>query len=474
MAVTNKTPADSPFAPKAKAKGKAAFFLILPVFLISAVLTVKTGRDVYLKSKKPAVEFDVSSPFFHPRESVIDPQPMFKPDEDPKAPSIGTSLAESLAGRAKTAEEMLKGPQNVDEALKSAMLNYPAQKEINDPATVKENAALPVAGLPESESAVPVKEERVIDVKDEFVLRRDPVPPPDLIQTDLMSSLPNFSSIKASQNKIDIPLNVISPLPHLQTESRYGKIPEKSENGETPFQAYARPYDKTPPSPYIAVLVSGLGKRKNTTTAALYALAPEVSLSFSPYSEQLGNYVAEARRSGHETLLDLPMQRGVFPETDPGPLGLVTGLPKRENRKRLHKTLGKDIAYIGVAASPNETFSAKTDQMGDFAKEIRDRGLIYVDGTQNEDAPLYSTALRPDVYITGNFYRSAVKSQLEYARKIALQKGRAFVRAETAPIVLLAIQEWMNSFVPEDGKDYPPVTFVPLSYYAKEALKTKQ
>lgn len=117
------------------------------------------------------------------------------------------------------------------------------------------------------------------------------------------------------------------------------------------------------------MLISGLGKRKNTTAAALYSLAPEVSLSFSPYSEQLGNYVTEARRSGHETLLDLPMQQGIFPEKDPGPLGLVTGLPEKENQKRLHKTLGKDVAYIGVAASPNETFSAKADQMAAFAKK---------------------------------------------------------------------------------------------------------
>lgn len=82
--------------------------------------------------------------------------------------------------------------------------------------------------------------------------------------------------------------------------------------------------------------------------------------------------------------------------------------------------------------------------------------------------------MRPDVYITNNFYRSAIRSQLDYARRVALQKGRAFVRAETAPIVLLVIQEWMKSFVPEEGKDYPPITFVPLSYYAKEVLKTRQ
>lgn len=472
MALTNKTPSDSPFSPKPKQKGKLAFFLILPIFLVSFGYVSKIGWDVYQKSKKPAVEFDVRSPFYHPRESVIDPQPMFKIEDGPKEPSIGTSLAASLTG-AKTAEEMLKGPQSVDEAIEAAMAKYPAQKEIDDAASLETNESLPVAKRPQSDAPAPVQE-RIIDVKDEFALRRDPVPLPDLIQGDLMESLPNFSSIKGSQNKIGIPLNVISPLSHLQAKSRYGNIPVKSKNGETPFQAYARPYDKTPPSPYIAVLISGLGKRKNTTTAALYALAPEVSLSFSPYSEQLGNYVTEARRSGHETLLDLPMQQGLFPEKDPGPLGLVTGLPEKENQKRLHKTLGKDVAYIGVAAAPNETFSAKADQMAAFAKEIRDRGLIYVDGSDDEDKPIFSNALRPDVYITNNFYRSAIRSQLDYARRVALQKGRAFVRAETAPIVLLVIQEWMKSFVPEEGKDHPPITFVPLSYYAKEVLKTRQ
>ncbi len=463
---------DSPFAVKPKEKGKRLFFLALSVFVVSLAAAGAAGWDVYQKNKKPFSAFTITSPFLRSEKALINPQPMFRQDDGPASPT----LADSFKGQSKTAEEKLAGPKNIDEALKSAMLNFPPQQEIDDKASIKENPDLPMADAPESGDPAPEKE-RVIDIGDEFGLRRPPLPRPDLVSSEgFTASLPKFNKIKDAHHSGVIALDIINPVEELQEESRYGKIPVKSENGETPYQTYARPYEETPPSPFIAVLISGLGMRKNTTTAALYALKPEVSLSFSPYSEQLGNYVSEARKSGHETLLDLPMQQGVFPETDPGPLGLVSGLPEKENRKRLHRTLGKDVAYIGVSASPEETFSFKTNQMGAFAKEIRDRGLIYIDGTDDADLPLYSGALRPDVHITDHFYRSAIRTQLEYAEKTAKKKGYAFVRAETAPIVLLCIQEWMDSFVPKDkdGERVPEITFVPLSYYATEVLKTRK
>lgn len=292
-------------------------------------------------------------------------------------------------------------------------------------------------------------------------------PPPDLIKTTLNTSLPDFSLIKKGFPANAVPLHVIEPLADFQQESRYGKLPVKTKDG-SPFQAYRRPVEIPPQTPYVAVLFTGLGKRANATEAAINTLPATVSLAFTPYADKLKTYIANARRSGHETLLNLPMQQGVFPDTDPGPLGLVTGLPEQENRKRLHKVLGHDVAYIGVAAMAKENFSYSGTQMKPFYEEIIGRGLVYIDGTDDPRMPKFKKAARPDVHISENFYRAAIRAKLEQARQIALKKGSAFVRVETVPVTLVTVEEWMKSFAPTEDAPVPELTFVPLSYYLEQ------
>ena len=298
------------------------------------------------------------------------------------------------------------------------------------------------------------------------------LPHPDLIQTTLMESLPDFALIKKNSEQNAIPLHIIEPLPELLVDSHYGKLPIEKK-GKTPFSAYGKSLETPPKTPYIAILFSGLGKRDNTTQAAIATLPDIISLSFSPYTPKLKAYISDARKTGHETLIDLPMQQGPFPEADPGPLGLVSGLPEQENRKRLHKVLGQNVAFIGVVAAPNENFSYSGSQMKPFFDEIRQRGLIYIDGTDNPRMPIFQHALRPDVHIADEFHRAAIRVRLERARKTALEKGAAFLRIEAVPITLLTTIEWMKTFMPSEQNPVPEITFVPLSFYAS-AKKQKE
>lgn len=372
------------------------------------------------------------------------------PAAQPLPPSLAAAPAAPAPVKAPQAPE-LKVPEASAE--KTAQKNAPAEKK-----PVVLNLKAPGAAVP----VLPVSRYAAKDV-----------PLPDLVKTTLMNSLPNFSAIKKNAPQPEIPLHIISPLPELQKESRYGKLPVKAKTGNTPLQAYSRPVSVVPSTPYIAILFSGLGKRANATTSAVNALPPEVSLSFSPYSEKLESYISEARRAGHETLLDLPMQQGFFPETDPGPLGLVTGLPEQENRKRLHKTMGMNIAYIGLAAAPNENFSYSGSQMKPFAEEIEESGLLYVGGTDDERMPAFKNTLRPDIHISNNFYRTAIRARLDEVKEKALKNGSAFLRVETVPITLLTVSEWIKSFEPESEETKPEVTFVPLSFYAKQKSEEK-
>lgn len=299
------------------------------------------------------------------------------------------------------------------------------------------------------------------------------LPPPDLIQGGLVESLPNFADIKTEEPQI-APLAVLKPLPELADKNGLPHVFKDKNGTKTPFGSYRRPAPAVlpPKTPVVAVLLSSTGLRDNTTQAAINTLSSDVSLSISPYAENVEKIVESARNAGHETFLDFPMQTGVFPSADPGPVGAVAGLPKRENLRRLHDVLAQKAAFIGVAGTIGESFSEQTSQLDDFTKELFERRLLYVGGSS---APAGKTPniLIPDVVLDGEFYRAAIRAKLEKARRIALKKGYALVRSSAPPIAILEIQKWMESFKPrgENGELPPEIVFVPVSYLADIVLK---
>lgn len=294
------------------------------------------------------------------------------------------------------------------------------------------------------------------------------LPPPDLIQGGLVESLPNFADIKTEEPQI-APLAVLKPLPELADKNGLPHVFKDKNGTKTPFGLYRRPAPAVlpPKTPVVAILLSSTGLRDNTTQAAINTLSSDVSLSISPYAEDVEKIVESARNAGHETFLDFPMQTGVFPSADPGPVGAVAGLPKRENLRRLHDVLAQKAAFIGVAGTIGESFSEQTSQLDDFTKELFERRLLYVGGSS---APAGKTPniLIPDVVLDGEFYRAAIRAKLEKARRIALKKGYALVRSSAPPIAILEIQKWMESFKPrgENGELPPEIVFVPVSYLA--------
>ncbi len=66
-----------------------------------------------------------------------------------------------------------------------------------------------------------------------------------------------------------------------------------------------------------------------------------MTLAFAASGNSLQRWMQEARRSGHELLMQIPMEPFDYPNNDPGPLTLTTGQPQKENLKRLHEAMAR-------------------------------------------------------------------------------------------------------------------------------------
>ncbi len=56
----------------------------------------------------------------------------------------------------------------------------------------------------------------------------------------------------------------------------------------------------------------------------------------------------QARQSGHEVLLEVPMEPFDFPDSDPGPHTLRAGVDEDSNIQRLNWALSRFTGYAGV------------------------------------------------------------------------------------------------------------------------------
>jgi polysaccharide deacetylase 2 family uncharacterized protein YibQ len=107
--------------------------------------------------------------------------------------------------------------------------------------------------------------------------------------------------------------------PALIERTEEGPLPRIADDGRMPMQAYAPPASAAMGKKKIAIVITGLGISARATAAALKILPPGVTLAFAPYAGDVQRWVSEARKRGHEVLLEVPMEPYDFPDSDPGP-----------------------------------------------------------------------------------------------------------------------------------------------------------
>ncbi|MBC8014002.1 MAG: divergent polysaccharide deacetylase family protein, partial [Methyloceanibacter sp.] len=147
---------------------------------------------------------------------------------------------------------------------------------------------------------------------------------------------------------------VLPPVPvaEMVEESQYGPLPKVATDGRRPVEVYARPSRYAAVAgaggpPRIAILVTGLGLPDSPPGDVLNGLPPTISVAYGAYGRNLQDGVTKARDSGHEVLLQIPLEPNNYPTEDPGPHTLLTSLPPEENMKRLQWLMSRYTGYVG-------------------------------------------------------------------------------------------------------------------------------
>ena len=162
--------------------------------------------------------------------------------------------------------------------------------------------------------------------------------------------------------------------PALIQESPEGPLPRIADDGRKPMTAYAAPAASG--KFRIAIVVSGLGLSAKATEAAIAGLPPAITLAFEPYGGDVQHLVSEARQLGHEALLEVPMEPLDFPDSDPGPDTLRSGVEQDGNGQRLNWAMSRFTGYAGVTNLLGQRFLADSDALSPTMVQMARRGFI--------------------------------------------------------------------------------------------------
>ena len=222
-----------------------------------------------------------------------------------------------------------------------------------------------------------------------------------------------------------------------------GPLPRISKDGRLPLTTYARPFNTEDDRPKIAIMVMGLGPQIDATNASFH-LPAAISLSFSPYTEDLPSLFERARLAGHEVLLELPMEPDDYPTNDPGPHTLRTSGTPDTNLERLTWVLSRAPGYFALAG-PSGAFG-ESPEAAPIVKQLAAKGLglIETDGAkleaQADNAKLayVATQQRLDEIPSPD----AIKTALAELEAKAKAEGAAIGVAEAYPITLQHLVDW--------------------------------
>jgi len=191
--------------------------------------------------------------------------------------------------------------------------------------------------------------------------------------------------------------------------------------------------EKAPPEkkPKIALIVDDLGYDVDLAKSLL-DLRLSLNLAVLPNAPFARTIAEAAQRKGWEVILHLPMEPENHPHVDPGPGALLTSMNEKEIRMLLEEHLKQVPGARGVNNHMGSRFTRSEAKMEILLRELKQRGLFYVDSrTTNRTVAmdvagkLGVAATERNVFLDNELTHEAMAFELQRLLSMGRHSGRA-------------------------------------------------
>ena len=262
------------------------------------------------------------------------------------------------------------------------------------------------------------------------------------------------------------PTMAANPDDALIEPSDVGPLPIRGPDGRRPFDVYS----VAPSSDVgirIAIVVGGIGISQTGSQAAIKTLPAGVTLGFAAAGNSLDRWMQEARRNGHELILQVPMEPFGYPQTSPGEHTVTADAVAEGVFDELFWSLGRTTNYVGVMNYMGARVSADPAAMRALLDELARRGLMYLDDASSPRSLARDTArdagtpfAAASVLLDASQQPEAIGKQLAALERIARAEGSAIGIASAFDVSTTTIAAWIAE---AEGRG---IKIVPLSSLA--------
>lgn len=229
----------------------------------------------------------------------------------------------------------------------------------------------------------------------------------------------------------------------------FGDLPRRATDGRRPLDVYAGAHSNSAGT-RVALVVGGLGISQTGTQAAINVLPANVTLAFAASGNSLDRWMQAARRSGHELLLQAPMEPFGYPSVSPGPDTLTVEAASAGDLDALHRAMARLTNYVGIVNFMGGRLTAETSALEPLLAEVSRRGLVYIDDGSSARSRVRDVALAGSVpfaiadrTIDGNRDPAAIRAELDTLERSARAGGSAIGFASAFDSSVRTITEWV-------------------------------
>ena len=215
--------------------------------------------------------------------------------------------------------------------------------------------------------------------------------------------------------------------------------------------------------PLIAIVIDDVGLDRPRSRRA-WELPGPLTMSFLPYAKDLKEQSRAARARGHELMLHLPMEP--TGRNDPGPGALLVSMSDAEIRQRTTSALDSFEGFAGVNNHMGSRFTAFRPGMETVMRQLRPRGLMFLDSKTTKESVGESTAqdqgvpvIVRHVFLDDDESIDAVRRKLADAEAVARRQGFVVAIGHPHEATLQALSEWLPT-VQGKGLALAPATAV--------------
>lgn len=313
-----------------------------------------------------------------------------------------------------------------------------------------------------------------IDVFEEIVISNEEKTSDESFSVaNLLVNIPNIFMLRSKKQTAN--LKNVQTNPALLDKSVKGLLlPKISDDGLKPWVEYGNFINIQPNFKKIAIVLSGVGFDKKISDKVYDIYESEVSMSFSPYAINKSSAILTAREKGHETYADIILSSKNYLKEDTGPLSLNLTASTKEQKEKLNTILNTKSPIGGVVIRDGFLEDDNKNIMSAILNILKNKGLLIVDATSSSIIDNLKIEHLPrqkaDIVINRDMKKNEILKSLKKAETIAFNKGQVLIVADTKPIILTALYEWIETFSPqisyEEAKNVninKPFALVPVS-----------